>query len=156
MVLNLGTCIMNKEKTLESIQNARKAHLSQMDKIEAAIDGKSIEEPTALAKTKCAFGQWLYADENHLRDIMGSLFYENIEVLHAKWHSEYLRIFEILFKGEKKGFFSKILGTPKVDEMQMDRVKLYYSELKATTEELLKALASSQRRISALSESKFK
>ena len=146
---------MDKEKTLESIQNARKAHEAQMDKIKAAINGESVKNPTAVAKTKCAFGIWLYDDENHLRDILGSFFYDNMEVLHAKWHSEYFRIYEILFKDKKKGFFSKITGSSKVSDMDLDKAKLYYTELEVTTQELLKALGASERRIGALPESKF-
>lgn len=146
---------MDKEKTLESIQNARKSHEAQMSKIKAAIDGEKVDDPTVVAKTKCAFGEWLYDDENHLRDILGSLFYDKMEVLHAKWHSEYFRIFEIFFKDEKKSFFSKILRSSKVSEMDLDKAKLYYSELEITTQELLKALGSSERRIYALPESRF-
>ncbi|PHQ65468.1 MAG: hypothetical protein COB99_03845 [Sulfurimonas sp.] len=146
---------MDKTKTLESIQNARRAHEAQMSKIKAAINGDKVENPTAVAKTKCTFGKWLYNDENRLRDILGSLFYDNMEVLHAKWHTEYFKLFEIFFKEEKKGFFSKILGSSKVSEMELDKAKLYYSELEETTKELLKALGSSERRIGALPESKF-
>jgi hypothetical protein len=126
-----------------------------MSKIKAAIDGEKVDDPTVVAKTKCAFGEWLYDDENHLRDILGSLFYDKMEVLHAKWHSEYFRIFEIFFKDEKKSFFSKILRSSKVSEMDLDKAKLYYSELEITTQELLKALGSSERRIYALPESRF-
>ncbi len=39
--------------------------------------------------------------------------------------------------------------------MELDKAKLYYSELEVTTQELLKVLGSSERRISALPESKF-
>jgi hypothetical protein len=146
---------MDKEKTLESIQNARKYHEAQMSKIKAAIDGNTVKNPTVVAKTKCEFGKWLYNDENHLRNILGSLFYDKIEVLHAKWHSEYLKIFEIFFENKKKGFFSKMIGASKVSEMELDKAKLYYAELEVTTQELLKAIGSSERRIYALPKSKF-
>ncbi len=101
---------MDKEKTLASIQNARRAHEAQMSKIKATINGERVENPTAVSKTKCDFGIWLYDDENHLRNILGSLFYDNMEVLHGKWHSEYLRIFEIFFQEQKKVFLQKYLG----------------------------------------------
>ncbi len=146
---------MDKATTLESIQNARKAHLAQMDKIALAIEGQKVEDPTAVTKTECGFGKWLYDDNNRLREILGSFFYDKLELLHDKWHKEYFRIFEIFFKEEKKGFFSKVLGASKISDMDVDKAKLYHSELKTTTEELLKALASSERRISALPESKF-
>jgi len=146
---------MNKEKTLESIQNAIKVHETQMDKIMAAIEGKDVKDPIAVDKADCEFGKWLYGPDNQLRSVLGSFFYDQIEVLHIRWHSEYAKIFAILFKTQKKGFFSKIMGSSKIDEMELDKVKLYFSELKITTKELLKVLGSSERRISALPESKF-
>ena len=78
-----------------------------------------------------------------------------LENLHTKWHVEYARIYEIFFKKKQKGFFSKIMGTHRVDEMEIDKAKLYYSELLVTTKELLKILDSSERRISALNDGKF-
>ncbi len=146
---------MDKEKTIEAIVNARKAHENQMKKIVALLNGKEVENPTAVSKTECDFGKWLYEGDNHLKEILGTLFYTNLETLHARWHVEYSRLFEIFFKPKKKGFFSKAFGSKKVAEMDMDKAKLYYSELEATTAELLKAIASSQRRIEALKESKF-
>ncbi|MBU1989248.1 CZB domain-containing protein [bacterium] len=147
---------MDKAKTLESIQNARRSHEAQMAKIETLIAGKSIDDPTAVSKTKCGFGMWLYAEENHVKEILGSQFYNNLESLHAQWHNDYFRIYQIFFKEEKKkGFFSKFLPFNKVDQMEIDKAKLYFSELQVLTNELLHALGSSERRISALNESKF-
>lgn len=146
---------MNKSQSLEAIESARKSHEIQMAKIQALINGEKVDNPTAVAKTQCGFGKWLYAEENHVREILGMQFYDNIETLHAKWHSEYLRLFEIFFKDKQPGFFSMLTGGSKIKVMDFDKAKLYHSELKTTTSELLKALASSQRRISALNESKF-
>jgi len=146
---------MNKEKTVEAIINARKAHESQMKKIVSLLNGKKVENPTAVSKTECDFGKWLYEDNNRLKEILGTLFYTNLETLHAKWHIEYTRLFEIFFKSQKKGFFSKAFGSKKVDDMELDKAKLYYSELEETTTQLLNAINSSQRRIEALNESKF-
>ena len=147
---------MNKNETLESIQKARIAHETQMQKIDALLNGEKVDNPTAVVKTECAFGQWLYAKDSNLKKILGALFYSNIETIHAKWHSEYIRLFNIFFKDEKKkGFFSKMLGGTKVDGMDMDKAELYYSELKSTTKQLLKVLDTCERRIQALNESKF-
>ena len=147
---------MNKTRTLESIQSARAAHQSQMKKIVMLIDGEKVDNPTAVLKTECAFGKWLYAKDSNLRKIIGALFYDNLETTHAKWHNEYIRLFKIFFKDEvKQGFFSRLLGSSKVDEMEMDKAKLYFSELSTTTNELLKALDTCERRVTALCESKF-
>ena len=146
---------MDKEKTIEAIVNAKKAHENQMKKIVALLNGKKAENPTAALKTECDFGKWLYDDNNNLESILGNLFYNKLETLHAKWHIEYMSVFEIFFKPKKKGFFSKAFGNDKIDEMDLDKAKLYYSELEDTTNELLKTIASSQRRIEALREEKF-
>jgi len=148
---------VDKEKTIEAIVSARKAHENQMKKIVALLNGKTVSNPTAVLKTECDFGKWLYADNSNLKELLGSLFYTKLEHLHARWHIEYSRLFEIFFKNEKKsGFFSKMFGSDKVEDMELDKAKVYYSELKATTDELLKVIASSQRRIEALREDKFK
>ena len=147
---------MDKTRTLESISSVRMAHQSQMKKIVMLIDGQKVDNPTAVSKTQCEFGKWLYAKDSNLKRIIGALFYDNLEIAHAKWHSEYTRLFKIFFKNElKQGFFSKLMGNPKISDMEMDKAKLYYSELSATTQELLKALDACERRVIALSESKF-
>ena len=147
---------MNKEKTLEAIQNARKAHEAQMAKILSLLGGTKPENPTTLSKTKCDFGLWLYEPSNRVEDILGSQFYTKLESLHAKWHSEYARIFEMFFKDTQKSFFSKFLGSGQLNPMELDKAKLYYAELQVTTNELLQVLSMSQRRITALNASLFR
>ncbi len=146
---------MNRDETLEAILKARLSHESQMAKIKSVIEGDEVKNPTAVAKTKCEFGKWLYDEDNKVQKILGAQFYNNIETLHSKWHIEYIRIFEIFFKNKKSGFFAKIMGTDKIDEMELDKAKLYHSELLETTGDLLRALDVSERRVSALGDSKF-
>ena len=147
---------MDKEKTIGAIVNARKAHEIQMKKIAALLKGKEVENPTAVLKTECEFGKWLYDEDNHLKEVLGELFYSNLETLHSKWHVEYKRVFDIFFKNEKKkGFLSNFFNSDKIDDMELDKAKLYYFELEATTKELLRVITSSQRRIEALNEAKF-
>jgi hypothetical protein len=127
-----------------------------MDKIEAAMSGGDVTNPAPPDKTKCDFGLWLYGDENHIKEIVGSQFFTNLDREHTKWHHEYRKIYDILFATKStKGLFSKLLGKKGIDPMELDKVKYYYVSLKEISEALLKALASSERRISALNESKF-
>jgi len=146
---------MNRDETLEAILKARLSHESQMAKIKSVIEGDEVKNPTAVAKTKCEFGKWLYDEDNKVQKILGAQFYNNIETLHSKWHIEYIRRFEIFFKNKKSGLFAKIMGTDKIDEMELDKAKLYHTELLQTTSDLLRALDVSQRRVSALGDSKF-
>ncbi len=147
---------MTKAQTLESVQKAREAHLSQMDKIKTVLEGGKVENPTAVSKKECDFGQWIYDDSNHVRELIGIQFYEKLDAKHEQWHMEYLKIYNIFFKEKKKGLFSKLLGGSGIDPLELDKAKLYYTELKATTQELLKVLASVERRLEALNEAKFK
>jgi len=146
---------MTKEKTIESIQKAREAHMLQMNKIASIIKGENVDNPTAVSKNDCDFGHWIYDDSNQMKRLIGSQFYEKLDKQHNQWHTEYLRIYEIFFAGNKKGLLSKLLGRKSVDTLALDKAKLYHSELKVTTEELLKVLAAAERRLGALSESKF-
>ncbi len=147
---------MDKEKTVEAIVDARKAHENQMKKIISLINRKELDNPTAVLKTECDFGKWLYDEDNNLKGLLGAVFYNNLETLHARWHIEYSRLFDLFFKNKKRGgLFSKIFGSDKIEEREIDKAKLYYSELEETTSKLLQAIASSKRRIEALSEEKF-
>lgn len=149
---------MTKSETVEAIKKAREAHQRQMQKIESAMNGEEIDNPTSLNKTECTFGKWLYDDKNHMREIIGSQFFTTLDMEHEKWHKEYAKIYNILFNEDKKkqGLFSRLMGKKSIDPLELDKVKLYYVELKETTSRLLKAIASSERRVSALPESKFR
>jgi len=147
---------MTKNETIEMMKKVKEAHELQMQKIENAMNGEEIKNPPAVDKEACTFGKWLYNEENHIKEIIGSQFYAVLDLEHGKWHAEYSKIDAILFKGSgQKGLFSRFLGKKSIDPMQLDKIKLYYKELEEITQRLLKALASAQRRVSALNESKF-
>jgi len=146
---------MDKNQTVAAMVRARKSHETQMAKIEASLSGEKVENPAPLLKTSCDFGKWLYSPENHIEEILGELFYVKLEKAHAQWHAEYARIYHIFYKEEKKGFFSSLLGSHKIDDLEIDKAKLYYMELEVTTKELLHVFGSCERRISAMSDTKF-
>jgi hypothetical protein len=147
---------MTKDETIRAMTQAREAHELQMQKIEDAINGRDIHNPTTLNKTACEFGQWLYDENNHMQEIIGSQFYFALDKEHEQWHSEYAKIYKILFDDKKKkGLFSKLLGRKSIDPMELDKVKLYFADLQETTKRLLQALGSAQRRVTALPETKY-
>ncbi len=146
---------MTKLEMLEAIENAKQVHLAQMDKIKAVIAGKEIKHPTALGKMECACGIWFYSNAQQIKSVLGLQFFERLDRSHENWHRDYVSIYEIYFKEEKKGFFAKFLGANKVDDLQKDKAKLYFLELQKDTEELLLVSDAAKRRISALNDSKF-
>jgi hypothetical protein len=146
---------MNKVKTIEGIKRARQVHEIQMKKIKTLVSGVWINNPTPEKQTECGFGKWLYDENNHIRDLLGELFYNNIETLHGRWHTEYARMYDMFYKKKKSGFFTNLFSTTQATDMELDKAKLYCSELETTTNELLKAIDISQKRLNALPESKF-
>uniref|UniRef100_UPI002638B1BC CZB domain-containing protein n=1 Tax=Sulfurimonas sp. TaxID=2022749 RepID=UPI002638B1BC len=105
---------------------------------------------------QCDVGQWLYDEKYHLESLLGSQFYSELDAIHETWHLEYARIYKIFFSEKKeKGLFSKLFASSKIDPLELDKAKLYYAELNETTQKLLCILEKSQRRLSALNESKF-
>jgi len=140
---------------LQAIENAKHIHLEQMNKIKLEIAGKEVQNPTALGKMDCECGIWFYAHEKEMKNVCGLQLFERLDKSHEKWHIDYANIYNLFFKEEKKGFFSKIIGFGKQNEMKLDKAKLYFSELQKDTEELLLVSDSAIRRVSALRESKF-
>ena len=146
---------MTKEEMLDAMENAKNVHLNQMQKVNDEIKGKKIENPTALGKMDCECGIWFHNNEKRVIEICGLQLFERLDASHEKWHSDYADIYKLFYLEEKKGIFSKIKETLSSNQMKIDKAKLYYSELKKDTKELLSIADSATRRISALSKSKF-
>ncbi|MEA2073026.1 MAG: CZB domain-containing protein [Campylobacterota bacterium] len=145
---------MTKSQMIAAIENAKEVHLMQMNKIKLEIAGKNIKNPTALGKMECECGVWFYENEKIMKNILGLQLFEHLDRDHEKWHADYINIYNLFFKEEKKGIFSKILGK-KHNEMTIDKAKLYYTQLEKDTKALFLTADSAIRRVSALSESKF-
>ena len=146
---------MTKEEMLEAMENAKNVHLHQMQKVSDEIKGKKIENPTALGKMECECGIWFHNNEERMKEICGLQLFERLDTSHEKWHSDYASIYKLFYAEEKKGIFLKIKETLSSNQMKIDKAKVYYSELKRDTEELLSVAESATRRIGALSNSKF-
>jgi len=146
---------MNKERTLKALNEIIEDHHLRMRKIQTIIKGKKINNNSLKLSKTCVFTAWLRDEEKHLEDILGSLFYGNLDKLHLEWHKEYLKIYNIFFKNEERGLFSKLLNNSEVNDRDLDKAKIYYFDLEKTSTELLRALILSQNRVEALSLTKF-
>jgi hypothetical protein len=146
---------MDKKTTLAAIEKVKHSHEAQMTKIETLLDGLDVNNATPIAKSQCAFGQWLYAQDNHLEDILGTQFYAKLDSQHEQWHLQYVKIYNIFFKDKKTGFFAGLLGGNKVDDLLIDKAKMYYSELQPISDELIHTLDACHRRANAMSDTKF-
>jgi len=146
---------MSKEEALADVQKAKHALEAQMAKLQDLINGVDVPNPLAAAKEKCEFGKWLYSYDNHMRRILGEQFYLRLESLHKKWFVDYMKIFDMFVHEDEKTFLSKLLNSSSISSLDLDKAKVYFLELEATTKELLLNLEKSERRLHALNESKF-
>jgi len=146
---------MGKQKMLRALDDARKSHKLQMRTISLMVKGRAVDIKLEVDKHKCGFGQWLYNEDNRLKHILGFQFYTKLDEEHTRWHSECHKISEILSVKEGKGFVSNLIGSNKEEQMQREKAGIYHEQLKIKTEELLKVLISSQRRLEAMHDDKF-
>ncbi|WP_434581016.1 CZB domain-containing protein [Sulfurimonas sp. NW15] len=146
---------MTKEKTIDAMEHAREAHIEQMTKIKFLIEGKNIDNLTPVSKMKCEFGKWFYDDTQEIKSVLGVQFYESLDRIHEAWHIQYAKIHAIFTGAKEEGFFSKLFKTHKVDDLELEKAKVYYKDLEEITKDLLRLLETSKRRVQALSASKF-
>jgi len=147
---------MTKLHIIHAIESAESYHEEQLQKVAKLLDGQKVDNPTPANKEECNFGKWLYGDATKIQNLLGLQFYDNIELMHGFWHREYQKIYEIFYDVDKNAILTFLFGNRKdVDEAMLQKAKEYYKELQAITENLLKALYVSKKRVLALSESFF-
>jgi hypothetical protein len=147
---------MQKETMIQHIEKARKAHLTQLQKVQFLVKGIPLDvEPTSVSKYKCVFGSWLYADESFIKKALGASLFTEVEELHAQWHEEYQKIYQIYYV-DSGGILSKLLGRQgKVSTLEQDKAQTYLTEIEQTTEALIRKIDVMKRRINSLSPSHF-
>jgi hypothetical protein len=140
-----------RNSVVQNIQKAKESHLSQLRFIELLIKGVELDEKKIYrSQYECIFGKWLFGEGQQLKDHLDMTLIDEIEKLHALWHEEYLKIYEIYF-ANKTGFFTKFLGKEReISQMDRDKAKLYLNDLEGTTEQLIKKLDTIIRKVGAL------
>jgi hypothetical protein len=148
---------MQKETIIKHIEKARKAHLTQLQKVQFLVKGMPLDvEPTTVSKYKCVFGSWLYSDEEFIKKALGASLFTEVEALHSQWHEEYQKIYQIYYVDSGKGLLSKLLGKKgKVPALEQDKAQTYLTGIEQTTEALIRKIDVMKRRINSLSPSHF-
>ncbi len=146
---------MKKVEMLYALDEAKKRHKEQMHSVEKILAGKEVAKPPKVGKVECECGRWLYSDKEQMEFIIGMQLFEKIDKYHDLWHREYKKIYDIYFK-EKKGLISKLFSSHKVDPLDEDKAKTYYKDMVVASKEFFHAIDVAHRRVSALSEAKFK
>ncbi|MDD5716748.1 MAG: CZB domain-containing protein [Sulfuricurvum sp.] len=148
---------MTKEDTLMHLRNAKKAHITWVQRAHALIEGLPVEkEQVPVSCTDCKFGQWFYGEGQRLNMIPSMDCLKEIEALHFELHDTYMKIFKIYFSDEDRSFFSKIFGTrKKVSEAHQEIARDYYNRLKGVSDKLIATIERLEKRLFALQEGSF-
>jgi len=140
-----------RNSVVQNIQKAKESHLSQLRFIQLLIKGVELEEKKIYrSQYECIFGQWLFGEGQKLKEHLDVTLIDEIEKLHALWHDEYLKIYEIYF-ANKAGFLTRFLGKEReISQMERDKATLYLNDLEGTTAQLIKKLDTIIRKVGAL------
>lgn len=148
---------MNKEETLTHLRNAKKAHITWVQRAHALIEGLPIEkEQVPVSCTECKFGLWFYGEGQQLAMMPSMDCLKEIEILHYELHDVYMKIFKIYFSDQDRSILSKLFGTrKKVSTLNQDIAKEHYNQLKVVSEKLIATIERLERRLFALQAGSF-
>lgn len=148
---------MKKDETLTHLRDAKKAHISWVQRAHALIEGLPVEkEQVPVSCTECKFGLWFYGDGQALNMMPGMDCLKEIETLHFELHDVYMKIFKIYFAEDERSFFSKLFGSrKKISAEKQDIAKHYYAQLKDISDKLIVTIERLERRLFALSNESF-
>lgn len=150
---------MTKEEILNQLRKSKALHTGWVQRAKLVMEGFTINETSyPIISTECHFGVWFYTDGqklNHLRNNSRENM-ETIESLHTLFHETYANLYQLYYETEKKGFFSKKIGSKKkVTEENIALAQQYYE----TMEEILKKFSDNitivERRISVISDAEI-
>ncbi len=124
---------MNKDKIIETIRAAKRAHMSWVMKAAALIEGIPLEkEQVPINGTECIFGHWYYGEGQSLSFLPS---FKTIEEPHFNLHTTYAKIFTLLFEEPDISLMSRLLGKSKAAKAEnVANAKKMFSTLKAHSE----------------------
>ncbi|MBV5321082.1 MAG: CZB domain-containing protein [Sulfuricurvum sp.] len=148
---------MDKTTTLQSLSDAKKAHVKWVQHAKLLIEGLAIDEGAIpLSCTDCRFGEWFYSEGQKLSALGNMSCLDDIEKAHFTLHDEYMHIFKIYFTDTDRSFFSKLFNSKKkVTEKEHEKAKEHFIKLQAASEEVLDHIGRLERRLYAIPQSSF-
>ena len=141
---------MNKSKTLEHLDNARRAHIKWLNRAKSIIDGALVvRDPHPLASTECAFGLWFNKEGTNLYDTLQIEGLETIHSLHNQLHDKYLLIYETFFGSAEGIVYDRKAKLTKrnVLKTEEDQAKQHFTELRELSYMMLQEIENLQKHI---------
>ncbi len=143
---------MTKQECIHFLKQTQRSYNTHMSSIKySEKQNFSGYKPLILNKEKSLAGKLLYENIKATKNIIGTIFYDELESLHSEWCEEYNKISNVYLKNTKKSF----LFGKRIDPMSKDKIKAYLDDLIHTTEQIMVILNKILTRVHALSDSKF-
>lgn len=128
---------MKLSEVLETLTQARLAHLRWVARAEALLAGLPLDkEQVPVLQTDCDFGKWYYGSGRAL-DRLST--YSALEEPHQLLHKTYMQIFNHLYGDDERSALGKLFGSAKKHkEKHLEEARKLLPSLKGQSEVLLK------------------
>ena len=115
---------MTKQECIHFLKQTQRSYNTHMSSIKySEKQNFSGYKPLILNKEKSLAGKLLYENIKATKNIIGTIFYDELESLHSEWCEEYNKISNVYLKNTKKSF----LFGKRIDPMSKDKIKGLYN-----------------------------
>lgn len=145
----------SKERYIQSIRNARTAHVKWANQIKLMVSGVSVNKDTIpVNQTDSAFSKWLYEEATIFSTSSAKNVIDEMIDLHTKCYDIYLKIYGILYANQKSGLRG-MFGSKRASANDLMLAQNYYETLLPISDRLLNRLRSFESQMLATTEAKF-
>ncbi len=142
-----------KEQCLDSLGTILQEHKNRLLALEILVRTNDPDAPNVVKDySECSFVKWTKNAEL-IKHRIGLQLFEKLDRIHKQWHATYDKVIDIFYP-KKSSLFSKLLHK-KPSELELNKAQSYVDDLNQLQKELSNTIEGIQRRVRALSESKF-
>jgi hypothetical protein len=139
---------VDKKVALNAIRKAKAAHIKWRSYAQALVAGVDVsDEKVPVAHTNCDFGRWYYGQGQ--AELGGLDSFQGIAAPHEMLHAIYSKIFDTLYRQEKRSLLQKIFAR-ETAHGRYDQARAYMADLVAASETLLTAIDLLEKEIVSL------
>lgn len=139
---------MDKKLALNMIRKAKAAHIKWRSYAQALVAGVEVsDEKVPVVHTSCEFGRWYYGQGQAELGALDS--FQGIAAPHEMLHAIYGKIFNTLYRQEKKSLMQKLFVRESSQD-RYDRARAYMVDLVAASETLLTAIEMLEKEVLGL------
>jgi len=145
---------MNKQLALQSLRNAKSAHLQWRARAQALVAGVELDESSVpVVHTDCKFGQWYYGPG---QDLASLPTFRAIDTPHELLHAVYMKIFRALHGKDTRNALQKLFGKKvDFDANRLAEAKSYMGELIDVSRTLLEIIEQLEKEIKEMDDAEF-